>query len=373
MPRSPNAQRPVIGRHGSPGVDRAGSASNLAGPIARANHFVPQGLMRRWSSDRVSLHTYSLLVPDTRMPQWALRSIKSLAMRRDLYTDSTGDQDSDETERWFANEIELPGLEASERLIHGNRLSRDEWHALIRLYALQELRTPQSFVEQMQRWDKSLPQVLDDTLREGIAQLKHAKATGRPLPPAGSGGRAFTGIFKIELQKSAGPEGGGVLSASVTAGRRLWIAGIKHVLESKPMEKLLRNHWAVLLPAPGYEWPLTDHPALRLGFRSHDDYTFAGGWGKRDTDLVMPLSPHHILHSQVGRTNRGVRQLSEEHTRTLRSFLLQRAYRLVFSTQPVAWIPRERPRQVDRAQSEHERQAWERWHTEQAQAESETM
>ena len=349
------------------------SEGQLEAPITRANHFVPQGLLRRWSLDRVSLSTYRLLVPDPRVPLWAPRPIKSLAMRRDLYTDSARGRDSDETERWFANEIELPGLEASGRLIQGQRLSREEWHAVIRLYALQELRTPQSFVEQMQRWDKSLPQVLSDTLQEGVAKLERSRATGQPLPLPDSDGSAFTGIFKIELQKSDDPEGGGILSASVIAGRRLWIAGIKHVLESKPMEKLVRNHWAILMPARGYEWPLTDHPALRLGFRSHEDYTFAGGWGRRDTDLVMPLSPHHLLHSQVGRTIRGFRRLSEEQTNAFRNFLLKRAHRLVFSTQPMDWISRERPRLVDRVQFELERQAWEHWHEEQAQAESETL
>lgn len=372
MRRLPSVRPRVIRRNGSPDVDGAGSGSQLEAPITRANHFVPQGLLRRWSSDRVWLPTYRLLVPDARVPLWAPRPIKSLAMRRDLYTDSVRGLDSDETERWFANEIELPGLEASERLIRGRRLGREDWHAVIRLYALQELRTPQSFVEQMRRWDKSLPKVLRDTLHEGVAELERSRATGRPLPRPGPEGGAFNGIFKIEVQKSDGPEGGGILSASVTTGRRLWIAGIKHVLENRPMEKLLRNHWAVLIAADGYEWPLTDHPALRLGFRSREDYTFAGGWGRRDTDLVMPLSPHHLLHSQVGRTIRGFRQLSEEQTRAFRSFLLKRAHRVVFATRPMDWISRERPRLVDRVQFELERQSWEQWHEEQARAESET-
>ena len=340
--------------------------------VTRANHFVPQGLLRRWSSDGLALHTYSLLVPDSRIPVWSLRPIKSLAMHRDLYTVVEDGRDSDETEKWFAREVEQPGLEASERLINGRKLSRDEWHAVIRLYALQEMRTPQSFVEQMQRWDKTLPEILNHTLKEGVTELQRARAEGRPVTAKPLAGNAFAGAFNVKVKRSDEPDGDATLSASGVVGRRLWIAGIRHVLGSKPMERLLRHQWRVLTPAPGYEWPLTDHPALRLGYRSADDYSFSGGCGRRNADLMMPLSPYHLLHVQVGKASRGFHPLSEEQTTRMRSFLLKRADRLVFSTESKEWIPRERPRVVDRAQFESEREAWQRWHPEQSLVESES-
>lgn len=180
---------------------------------------------------------------------------------------------------------------------------------------------------------------------------------------------AFDGVFKVEIQRSDAPAEGGMMRASVVVGRRLWIAGIRHVLEGRAMEALLRNHWAVLTPAPGYEWPLTDHPALRLGVWGSDKFTFAGGWGKRGTDLLMPLSPQHLLHSEVGQVRRGLYALSEDHTRAFRSFLLKRAHRRVFASRPMEWIPRERPRTVNREEFELEREAWSRWHDDQSHAE----
>lgn len=338
--------------------------------IARANHFVPRALLRRWSTDGVLLPTYSLLVPDFRVPLWSDRPLKSLAMHRDLYTSATGGEDSDETERWFAHEIEAPGLEASERLIDGMRLSREDWHAVIRLYALQEMRTPQSFIEQMHRWDTSLPEIIQTMLAETAAELQRAHARGESVVTVPPQPNPFSGIFRAAYEPGTQPGESGTISASAVAGRAMWIAGIRHILTSKPVDKLLRGHWGVLIPAPQYEWPLTDHPALRLAYASPNEYSFSGGWGRRNVDLLMPLSPRHLLHSQVGKTVRGFRQLSEENTRMLRRILVNRAFRTVFSTRPVDWIPRERPRKVNRAQFNGEQEALARWHEEQSRAES---
>jgi hypothetical protein len=302
------------------------------------------------------------------MPLWSLRPIRSVAVQRDLYTTVHSDSVSDETERWFAQEIEQPGLEASEHLIAGKRLSRDEWHAVIRLYALQETRTPQSYIEAMRRWGQSMPEVLERTLHESVQELERGRAAGRVIEPRPSASNAFDGVFKVEL-RSNGSGTGGTLSASVVLGRRLWIAGIRHTLDSKPNEALLRHQWSVLIPADGYEWPLTDHPALRLGYQGPNRFNFQAGVRRRHADLMMPLSPYHLLHAEVGKTRRGVHQLTREQTIVCRSALLKRAHRVVFSTRPVAWIPREYPRIVDRKAFEWERAQWQHWHAEQSLAE----
>src|SRR4051812_40207486 len=92
-------------------------------PITHANHFVPRGLLRRWSSDGANLFAYSLLVPDSRVRYWSPRSISRLAMQRDLYTFVDAGSESDEIERWLAREFKHPGLEASQNLLRGARLS----------------------------------------------------------------------------------------------------------------------------------------------------------------------------------------------------------------------------------------------------------
>lgn len=291
-------------------------------------------------------------------------------MRRDLYTTTVVGRDSDELEVWLAREFEEPGIEASKRAIQGARLSADDWEALIRLYAAQEVRTPQSFAEFMSRWDRDLQGVIEETMKEGIAEWANATAAGRQPRGAPTARNEFTDLFRVRVHRPEETGGEPTLSATVVLGRRLWVASVRHLLTGRAMEKLLRQSWHILKPADGYEWPLTDHPTLRLGFRSPDDFSFGAGWGQRHADLVMPLSPQHLLHTEVGKVKRGITQLSPELTSQMRSFLVRRAHRLVFATSPSPWVTRERVRVVDSVQFDRERDDWERWHAEQAAAES---
>jgi hypothetical protein len=86
---------------------------------------------------------------------------------------------------------------------------------------------------------------------------------------------------------------------------------------------------------------------------------------------MMPLSPRHLLHVQVGAKRRGIEQSSEEQTRLIQRMLLLRAHRLVFATSEDDWIVKQRPRTVNRTAFEEERDAWGRWHAEQSLSELE--
>lgn len=337
--------------------------------VTRSNHFVPQGLLRRWSADGQSLQAYDLLVPDRRVPVWKPRSIRASAVQRDLYTLADDGVESDTVERWFAADIEAPGLEASQKLLSGKSTNADDWHAMIRLYALQLVRTPQDYFEQMQRWERDMPDLLDRTSHEALQQLEDARQEGRALEIPSPDGN-LSDLFRVEVRRNKRPGTGGTLSTTVTLGRRLWLAGIRHLLEGKAMATMLGYHWSVLQPATGFDWPLTDQPALRLGYRGPTSLNFQAGIGQHRADLMMPLSPFHLLHVEVGSKRPGIHRLSADETRAFRHALLMRAFRTVFATRPQSWITRTRPRTVSSQQFTYERTGWERWHRDQMQAEA---
>lgn len=348
--------------------DSEGCATSRS-QVTRANHFVPQGLLRRWSLDGNSLYAYDLVVPDRRVPEWSPRSIRSSAVLRDLYTTVEDGVESDTIEKWFTTEIETPGLEASERLTSGKSSTKADWHAIVRLYVLQLTRTPQDYFEQIKRWERDMPELLERTTREALQQLEDARAEGRALE-APAEPNAFSDLFRTEIRANQEAETGGVVTTTVTLGRRLWLAGIRHLLEGRAMAQLLGYHWSILRPAPGFEWPITDQPALRLAYEGPQQIGFQAGVGQRRADLMMPLSPTHMLHVEVGKHRPGFHTLSAEHTRVCRSALVRRAFRSVYATRPQPWIARERPRRVDGMQVDYERAGWQRWHDEQTAAEA---
>ena len=191
--------------------------------IARDNHYVPQALLRRWSSDGKTVSAYRLLVPSPPVPLWVSKPIRGLAYHRDLYTDSAGGGDSDTVESWLTTHIEQPGNDAIEKVISGKRLSREDWHALARYIAAQDLRTPQSFMEKMSQWEEHVREILNE-VPAFLREFEEAKRQGTALKSDPRTNELPDLPIKIHIERSADSEAAqATLGVEVTLGRRLWL------------------------------------------------------------------------------------------------------------------------------------------------------
>jgi hypothetical protein len=291
--------------------------------------------------------------------------VRGLAFRRDLYTVSVGDRELDDFEHWISEELEPPANVAVEKVLDGERLKREDWHSLAQFLAIQDVRTPRSFIEMTNRWEKELPDVLEDSMREAVKEFESAKKNGTPLRQ-NSEDNEFSAVLNVAIDQS---QSQATINAEAVIGRRMWIAAMRHLLSGRAVETLRDHQWTIAEPAGDMEWPLTDHPVLKLNYSGPDNYNFGGGWGRRLSDLMMPLSPRHLLFVEVGRDSGRKVTLTAEATRLFQRLLVERAHRWVFATKPLEWVLRIRPRKVDADAFAAEKVVWERWHPEQSQAE----
>ena len=85
----------------------------------------------------------------------------------------------------------------------------------------------------------------------------------------------------------------------------------------------------------------------------------------------MSVSPRLAVYTQVGKSHAGPILLDTAKTRQLQQLFVERAYRWILARQPFPWIEGCRPRIVDTARFEAEREAWKSWHGEQTKDETE--
>jgi hypothetical protein len=300
-----------------------------------------------------------------------LRPIRGIAFQRDLYTrvDRQGNE-SDDFEQWIADEIESPALAAIGRAINDRRLSPEDWRHIALFFAAQDLRTPSNFLECMDRWREDLPGLIQKTLSESVERIRQATREGvhfpsRSVPPDSE---ASAGV-EVAIQREK--NGSSRIYASVTAGRAMWVEDMRRLLGG--IAKRLENHkWSIARPAPGLQWITSDHPALKLNYNGADDYDFGGGWGSRGTELILPISPRHLLYTQIGSKAEPRFTFSAEKTWELQRLLAERAHRWIFSRAPLRDVARFHPRVVDAAAFEAEERAWQKWHGDQSSSETRT-
>jgi len=339
--------------------------------ISRDHHYVSQAYLRNWSDDGDHIYAYRTLVSHENVRKWNLRSIRGIAYHRDLYTtvDAAGDE-YDDFERWLAAKFEQPAVETIERVISGRRLSPEDWHQLALFFAAQDVRTPASFLECMDRWADDLPELLKKTLSEAVRRIKEISLKGdQPATPPEASPLDYPVNVAVEIQSSS-DEDVALIHAQVTAGRRLWIQSMRHLL-SGTANKLRRHRWSIAKPAGNLEWITSDHPALKLNYHSKGKYDFKGGWGSPGTELILPISPNHLLYTQVDRKAQPRFTFSEEKTREMQKLLAGRAHRWILARKAMKHIAQFRPRIIDASVFEAEQEAWRSWHEDQRVAEME--
>jgi hypothetical protein len=336
-------------------------------PFHRDNHYVPRVYLKRWASSCGRLWAYRTLVSASQVQPWKESSIRGVAYHSHLYTRIVAGRESDEFEKWLDREFEAPAEEALKKATSNVRLSPTDWRCIVRFLAAQDVRTPARLLEELQRWHATLPSLMKNSLQKSVRKLELASKTGDSLPnlevPNGD-------LIPMRVTPRIVPDQEfGELKCEIIVGRGLWLFGIRHRL-TKRADVLLRNKWTILSPPEGLSWITSDDPVIRVNF--HDSGRYEGGWDSPGTHILLPLSPSHLLYTQVGeRPPRRGEKMTRTEAEIVRRWIAEHAHRMIFASAPDHEVQRLRPRTVNAHLLREEGEHWRRWPADQAAAERE--
>jgi hypothetical protein len=330
--------------------------------LARRNHYAPEAYLRGWSDDGQRVLAYRLLVPREDYPLWERRPISRLAVWEDLYTWMEGGEERDEFERWLNRDIENPAAAALAKVRRGEPLEDQDWHRLVIYVAALDLRTPETYRILREQWIREMPRLLSRTFDRARKALRRAGPL--PVQPAEDErpGPAIPLPFAVRVT----PRQDDVeVRAEVTVGRQLWLHNVRQLLTGAA--KVLTQHrWHILRPAPGHEWFTSDHPVIKLNFETPDKYDFGGGWDRKGGEILVPLSPHHMLYTRIRAPTHLGHSLTTDETRLMQRMVAQHASRWIIArseSQRATWW---RPRICDVEVFRAEEEARQEWHESQS-------
>ncbi len=333
----------------------------------RKNHYVPRVYLKFWESSYKRLWTYRTLVSHKGVPLWKKSSISGIAHHEHLYTRLAKGRESDEIEKWLDLEFESPVEEILQKVIADSRLTRDDWKILVRFLAAQDVRTPARLMEFIQRWNQDLPQFLEEETDNIVKRIEKNKGDGTKLPhikpvPHSELIPLKVGTIKQDQEHIK-------LKVEVVSGRGLWLFGIKRAL-TKTIDALHEHKWTILSPPEGMTWPTSDNPVIKLNFSGMRNYSLKGGWGVSGGNIFMPISPNHLLFTEIeSRPPERGTKLEYDKAMFIRRMITENAYRMIFAKEQDKDIPKLRPRVVSLEQVENEKKQWAKFHEDQVKAE----
>jgi hypothetical protein len=239
-----------------------------------------------------------VLVSHTQVPAWKEASVKGITYHSHLYTRLAAGRETDDFERWLDREFEAPAEEPLQKATSDAPLTPNDWKCLVRFLAAQDVRTPARLVESLQQWNQSLPGILDYTLRDVARQLGEARDRGEIVRQEPTGETEYIHIpLRVTREVEPG-RNAGKLKAEVVVGRSVWLFSMQYLL-TKAVTVLQQQKWTILSPPEGMHWLTSDDPVIKLNYYRSGEYDFKGGWGNRGTKILLPLSPRHLLYTQV--------------------------------------------------------------------------
>lgn len=336
------------------------------------NHYVPCVYLKGFTGKDNKVETYRTLVSHPKIPLWKRYSVRGIAFYTHLYTRITAGGETDEIERWLGSEYESPTEEPLQKAISDLQLKPTDWEILIRFAAAQSVRTPARLLENLQRWQRDLPNLVNEVMEASINELAVKKAKGEPIVPPDVIDREFI-PFRVTKEHVPG-EAFAKLQGKIVAGRGLWLFSIRSVLTNAA--KLLHQHrWTILKSPQDISWFTSDDPVIPLNFQSDGSYNFAHGWGVKGAELMLPLSPRHLLYTQIGEPRPPCRGTIMERAKAqmVRRFIAEHAHRMIFAASPDEQVEEVRPRMVNDALFREEQERWRKLHEENSAAERKLM
>jgi len=334
--------------------------------LTRDNHFVPQLYLKHFAKPSGEVYEYRILVSHASVPVWRSVNVAGTGYERNLYTRIVRGEEADDIEQWLNRDFETPATEPLQKVHANQELDRSDWEILIRFLASQIVRTPAFLVRNLPVWNRMTPMVLDQTLKDAEVQLREAKASGRRVVVDSA---PHTEYFPLKVDRTNLPEEKKVqFTAKVLVGRGLWFYTMKHML-TETLKVLYKHNWTILEAPAGLRWFTSDDPVICLNFRSESDYDFGGGWGRTKGNILFPLSPEHLMFTEIGSNSYPRKVPSRFHTRLFRRMIAEHAHRRVYSLTEDDKIPQLMPRVVDARAFQNERALWEAWYEDQSNAE----
>jgi hypothetical protein len=334
--------------------------------LTRDNHFVPQLYLKNFATDSGEVLEYRILVSDPKVPIWKPVNVAGTGYEKNLYTRIVRGEEADDIEQWLNREFESPAKEPFQKVLADRDLTQSDWEILIRFLASQIVRTPAFLIKNLPIWNRMAPMVLDQTTKDVEARLRKAKESGHKIVDDDT---SLAEYFPIKIDRKDLPEEKKVqFTTKLVVGRGLWFYTMKHIL-TNTLKVLHKHKWTILEAPDRLKWFTSDDPVLCLNFRSESDYDFNGGWNRERANILFPLSPRHLMFTEIGASSYPRRVPSCYHARLFRRMIAEHAHRRIYSLTADSRVPQLKPRMEDALAYQNERKLWETWYEDQSRAE----
>lgn len=134
---------------------------------------------------------------------------------------------------------------------------------------------------------------------------------------------------------------------------------LKHYL-TKTLEVLHKHRWQIVELDDNINIPTSDDPVICLNYYGVNNYNFNGGWGRKGSEIIFPISPRRIIYTRIGYKKKIV--ANYELSVLIKKLIIEHAHRKIFSKFEDIDVMKQRKRVVNKEEFEKEKMIFKEFH-----------
>jgi len=322
--------------------------------LSRNNHYLSQMYLDAWKNKNDKVEIYKLLVPNSNIPMWNQKSIRSVGSFDSIFVRLKNGKETDDIERWFNEKYETPVKEALVNAINGGRITKEEWHLLIDFLVCHIVRSPAFIIKTLEEGKKCnsiFQEIMDEISKMNIDDFVKEKQRETI--------KNNNDMFPFKMTNLGNLDEKNVLiKAETMIGKQFYLWYIIHILENT--SKIFHNYkWGIIIVDEKVVLPTSDDPVICLNYNNEKDYNFDGGWGKKNCNILFPISPNKIIYTQIGMNVKSRWQVDYKMSMLFKKMIIEHSHRMIISNFKDKDVEKIKTRYVDETEFKREIKMWE--------------
>lgn len=323
--------------------------------ITKNNHYLSQMYLEAWKNKDGKLEIYELLVPNENVPLWQPKSIRSVGSLDSIFVRIKNGKEIDDIEKWFRDKYETPTKKALEHAINNDRITVEESHCLIDFLACHIVRSPACIIKTLDLAKKDCIPIFEEKC-EDISNFSEKEILNTISENKTD---ELNKLFPIKITDiGSDNKNNEIFKIETIFGKQFYLWIMIHLL--KNTSKILHEHeWGIITVDKNVILPTSDDPVICLNYNNELDYNFDGGWGRKNSNILFPISPNKILYTQVGVKVKPSMNVDYKTSLFLKKIIVEHSFRKIISNIKDEEVIKFKSRYVSESEFKKEKKMWE--------------
>lgn len=309
--------------------------------------------LNSWKNKNNKVEVYELLVPDENVPMWQPKSLRSVGSFDSIFVRLSNGIEIDDIEKHFRDKYETPAKDALSHAIDDCKITIDEWHHLINFVACHIVRSPAFIIRILNSGKKDCIPIFENVCKNLPENFRTTSIDISKVEDNDS----YNTLFPIRITKTTNCRGELEISFETVIGKQFYLWIMLYLLENT--SKVLHNHkWGIITVDDKVNLPTSDSPVICLNYNNVNDYNFGGGWDRKNSNFLFPISPKKILYTQVGVKVKPRIKVDYKKSLFLKKIIIEHAHRIIISNIQDEEVAKCRRRVISEQEFKREKKMW---------------